>query len=374
MYNVQKELQDLRAKVKNAELAMQRDEKIRKLTQERDWFCKESLRLDSYSTSIKKELKFMEEKLQSVEEDRVWLEKQLKAAKKQNKLLRTELELHIEQATGASGAGNQLELADGMPRLALTQGSNQESGRAAQDSSASARRRMRGSASQGHLVGNGAYDASAAQPANSQGGIPRSKSTAAQLPVVKDASVFDAQVVDFSAGYASGERAASSSSSDKHTIRVLREQLQRERDQLRDLRASVISERTDRSELENFFLKCIEEVKKDVARRRLKAKLQSSKRSTRDDCMEPTERDLKAIRLQDMTPFDRKRVMDVLFDNEDVSTVLFDNIFGNKGAGQEATAVASPTESERASVGPPSMSPLRSSARLDLPSLLQSIS
>ena len=63
MYNVQKELQNLRSKVDEAELAMKKDAKIVGLQKERNWFRKEALRLDSFSTNIKKDLKFMREKL-----------------------------------------------------------------------------------------------------------------------------------------------------------------------------------------------------------------------------------------------------------------------------------------------------------------------
>ena len=79
MYNVQKELQNLRSKVDEAELAMKKDAKIVGLQKERNWFRKEALRLDGFATNIKKDLKFMREKLVTIEEDRNWLEKQLKA-------------------------------------------------------------------------------------------------------------------------------------------------------------------------------------------------------------------------------------------------------------------------------------------------------
>ncbi|KAF1313858.1 hypothetical protein FI667_g16947, partial [Globisporangium splendens] len=67
-------------------------EKIKKTEEERDWYCKEALRLDAFTTSMTRDLKHMKEKLEAIEEDRNWLEKQLKACKKQNKLLRAELD------------------------------------------------------------------------------------------------------------------------------------------------------------------------------------------------------------------------------------------------------------------------------------------
>jgi hypothetical protein len=95
MYNVQKELEDLRNKVKEAETSLQKNDKVHKLEEERTWYRKEALRLDGFTTSMKKELKYMKEKLESIEDDRNWLERQLKASKKQNKLLRAELEIRL---------------------------------------------------------------------------------------------------------------------------------------------------------------------------------------------------------------------------------------------------------------------------------------
>ena len=62
MYNVQKELNDLRAKVDEAELQMKKDSKIKKLEEERDWYRKEALRLDTHATAMKKDIKYMKEK------------------------------------------------------------------------------------------------------------------------------------------------------------------------------------------------------------------------------------------------------------------------------------------------------------------------
>jgi len=88
MFNVQKELHETKEKVQRNEMKENKSEKIKLLEEERDWYRKEALRLDTFTTNMKKDLKNMHEKLQSIEEDRDWLEKQLKASKKQNKLLR----------------------------------------------------------------------------------------------------------------------------------------------------------------------------------------------------------------------------------------------------------------------------------------------
>jgi cob(I)alamin adenosyltransferase len=88
MYNVQKELHEMREKMQRNETAENKTEKVKKIEEERDWYRKEALRLDAFTANMTKDLKYMKEKLESIEEDRNWLEKQLKACKKQNKLLR----------------------------------------------------------------------------------------------------------------------------------------------------------------------------------------------------------------------------------------------------------------------------------------------
>ncbi|ETV86231.1 hypothetical protein, variant [Aphanomyces astaci] len=99
MYNVQKELHDTKEKILRNETLENKSEKIKLLEEERDWYRKEALRLDTFTTNMKKDLKHMKEKLECIEEDRDWLEKQLKASKKQNKLLRAELEIRLANLT-----------------------------------------------------------------------------------------------------------------------------------------------------------------------------------------------------------------------------------------------------------------------------------
>ena len=110
MYNVQKELHDMREKMHRNETVENKTEKIKKIEEERDWYRKEALRLDAFTTAMTKDLKYMKDKLEAIEEDRTWLERQLKACKKQNKLLRAELDVRISangqaDAMGGEGGG-----------------------------------------------------------------------------------------------------------------------------------------------------------------------------------------------------------------------------------------------------------------------------
>lgn len=56
MFNVQKELQQLREKVKANELELKKNYKIRKLEEARDWFRSEALRLEKISQTMHKNL------------------------------------------------------------------------------------------------------------------------------------------------------------------------------------------------------------------------------------------------------------------------------------------------------------------------------
>jgi hypothetical protein len=98
MYTIQKELQALRAKADDAAIQLAKNEKIRALEAERDWYRGEALRLDGFCASLKSDVELMRDKLAAIEEDRAWLESQLKGSKRSNQLLRAELETSAADA------------------------------------------------------------------------------------------------------------------------------------------------------------------------------------------------------------------------------------------------------------------------------------
>lgn len=71
-----------------SETSAQKSEKMKKLESEQEWYRTEALRLDELVLSQSQELKLVREQLEALEEDRNWMERQLKSSKKQNKLLR----------------------------------------------------------------------------------------------------------------------------------------------------------------------------------------------------------------------------------------------------------------------------------------------
>lgn len=91
MYTVQRELQSLRAKADDAALQTAKSEKIRSLEAERNWYRGEALRLDQFCSALKADVSFMRDKLSALDEDRNWLDTQLKTVMRQNRALQTKL-------------------------------------------------------------------------------------------------------------------------------------------------------------------------------------------------------------------------------------------------------------------------------------------
>lgn len=84
MYNIQKEMRILKEKVSEDELKRKRDEELKSLEKERDWFRNEALRLDKLCKQHKRNLEIWKNKAQILEEDRKFMENQILIAKKHN--------------------------------------------------------------------------------------------------------------------------------------------------------------------------------------------------------------------------------------------------------------------------------------------------
>jgi hypothetical protein len=297
MYNVQKELQGLRAKVDESELELRKNQKIVALQKERDWYRSEALRLDTFATNIKKDLKFMRERLSTIDEDRNWLERQLKASKKQNKLLRAELEIRLS-ATPATTIS---------------------------------------SLSGGGGGGGGQHSSGFLPPARSQTATPRGGegSNRHQPPRSKS-------TVPGSKGSSSYRRR--SNNGDKEAT-LLREEVDRLTSKLKNTekkliraRAEKVNRQRQKSAMEDLFLRCVDTVKSQIQRRMPRGGLtygpngEAALRATDGGHTtrplgSPEERAEQSVALDQFTKVDRRQVVEELMMHDEVLAYLYDALF-----------------------------------------------
>lgn len=302
MYNVQKELHEMREKIRRNETVENKSEKIKKLEDERDWYRKEALRLDAFTTSMSKDLKAMKDKLEAIEEDRDWLEKQLKACKKQNKLLRAELDLR-NSSTGANsrfGTDN-----SSLPPFdaGITKPQRQISVSKASPSPHQQR-------STDNALGEGTA---------AEDGLPH---------LNLDGLMQSPTIVE--------EREEKL----KKKIRQLKRDLQQRSQELaiykQQQRYYGREEGCERSHLESLFIQCVESVKEEVSRRRNtvagagtleKLNKPSRQRTSMQEVKTRNQRVDAGPEFDDFTPADRVRLIERLLAHNEVLALLYGQLF-----------------------------------------------
>lgn len=240
---------------------------------------------------MKKDLKYMKEKLESIEDDRNWLERQLKAAKKQNKLLRAELEIRLSSNAGGQPQNHGSDtMGDSMTSPGMFP-----------------------------LVTSASQERGMGQP---MGGMGMQKGFARTAPA---ASMEE----DVERGY-------------QKEIRDLKKQLASSKRENGKLRASQVSQQTNKAALEEFFLRSIESVKRDIGRRRKKAAMQRAGMSSnlsgdsRNDMGMSVDGDMSMGKsgtnaLEQFTSTDRARVIERLLAQDEVLAFLYDHLFPAQG-------------------------------------------
>ena len=289
MYNIQKELQDLRAKVDEEELQMKKDAVLKQLQGEREWYRNEALRLDTFVTNMKKDIEYMKEKLENVEDDRNWLEKQLKTSKKQNKILKVKLQ--------ELGAAEEKDTSVVSPRSTV-RATHQPAKRA--PSSSARANGYRGSKPSSRQKSRG--KALPSDLADVRGDLPLPK----QLEELRDRN------------------------------RILKIKLDEEKLVVKQLRAEKVESGNKKGELEKFFVQCVDDVKKSVQRRKAAAATRGHSASnglpkmgrkagkkSREISLTP-----KPVHFSEVKSKDRVDVLHKFLATKGVLSFIFDSLFG----------------------------------------------
>lgn len=272
MYTVQKEFKELKQKADEEETKTRRDAKIQSLEKELDWFMHEALRLDELCKKHKKDLDKWKSKAEALEDDRQFLENSIKTAKRNNKSLRGAVEKAQTSAYSALVAADE-------------------------------------------SVSSGAGRGPPALPAAAQ-----------DVPALHDAAPLAIQD-----GHGATGSGLSRELEDRYQscVKKLKQQLETEQRLAAKLRAVSDRQFGEPSELESFFLDCVEHVKRDIGARRKQTSASQSqgKSRTRSDVEGSRVKTPPSVSLDDFTVSDRRKVVDHLLSSEQVLQFLYDKLF-----------------------------------------------
>jgi len=276
MYTVQKEFKELKQKADEEETKTRRDAKIQSLEKELDWFMHEALRLDELCKKHKKDLDKWKGKAEALEDDRQFLENSIKTAKRTNKSLRGAVEKAQTSAYSALVAAD---------------------------------------------------DAASRAVVPLPTGPPAVAQDVPQTPALEDGP--GALAIE-DGPTASG---LSRELEDRYQtcVKKLRQQLESEQRLAAKLRATSDRQFGEPSELEAFFVDCVEQVKQDVNDRRRQAHAATQQKARGRSDAAAAVMGAPAASLDDFTVSDRRKVVELLLSSEQVLQFLYDKLFPPTG-------------------------------------------
>merc|ERR1719434_340356 len=269
MYGVQRDIKTLRMKADQEEAKTREDTKIRALEEELDWFMVEALRLDELCKGYKREVDKWRAKAEALDEDRRFLEDQIKGSKRQNKILRAAAERARSSAYSAMMMKQRARAEDQ---------SCPENGDASVQPTGDVRSRPSSSG-----VSRGRTLALAVRQGHAAALVP----TGSSMPSVSSEMLPD--------GGGSEERYLDA-------IKHLRESLTREQHTVRMLQAARFNTHCKKSEMEELFLKCVDEARRDYM--------------TKKHLRKPVS--------------DKQQIFNAIVGNEDVLVSLYERLFPHR--------------------------------------------
>jgi len=282
MYNVQKEIRALKVKADLEEAKTREDSKIKELERELDWFMTEALRLDELCKGYKKEVDKWKSKAGALDEDRCFLEDQIKGAKRQNKILRAAAERAKSSAYSAILVARQKAEGD---RRAAQGGYPSTSALPIAPRPASADRQLpsRGSAA---------------------AGLREARSHTPDLHTGTLALRAEASPAEHAETVARGLLGSDAEERYIEAIQHLKDAIMREQNTIRMLQAARSTSYCQKSELEELFLKCVDEARRELVRNKHRVATQGKS--------------------------EKEQVMEAMLHNEDVLVCLYEKLFPHR--------------------------------------------
>ena len=265
MFQVYQQLNELKKRTDEQELKMKRDEQLNKLQSALEWFREEAVKLGDTCQFYKKECDKWKAKAESLEDDRKFLEFQLKAAKKQIKDLNSQLNRDQDQSVDPAGS----TVHDvSFPQITI--------------------------------------------PAKLE--LPNTSSANFLLQLAQKVNPQDPQYL------AEVERFMSNQEQKFHeALRHVQNTLDTERRKIKSANALKSSAIMEKSELEGLFLECVDEVRKEVMRRRAKSIMKTKYPLKTQSAVKE--------RKETFTPNDKRKILELLIANEQVLVFLYEKLF-----------------------------------------------
>lgn len=128
------------------------------------------------------------------------------------------------------------------------------------------------------------------------------------------------------------------------SIRELKMQTEREKNKVRKVQSEKVNQTTEKNELEGVFVDCIEEVRKDIMKRRLKNEIYNKKKfqqieKNSEEAREFEESLLKLaqlaksrIKVTDFTSRDKCNLLDLFVNNEKTLLKIYEALFPHRAA------------------------------------------
>lgn len=110
--------------------------------------------------------------------------------------------------------------------------------------------------------------------------------------------------------------------------------------------ADKVNENTEKNELEGLFVECIEEVRKDIMKRRLKNEIYNKKKFQQVDRNSEEAREFEEsllklaqlaksrVKLSDFTVRDKCNLLDLFVNNEKTLLKIYEALFPHRAPGQ----------------------------------------
>jgi hypothetical protein len=347
IYHVQKELQSWKDKVKEEEMGIKKDSQIRQFKNERDWFKDEALRLGNFTDRMKSDMEALKTKMQEIVEDRAWLRKQLKLAKKQSKFLSVEL----EQARSANGSAGVADAAAAHPEYAMgfalpdsgdDEATPSSSPRDAPFAASPAAVRAVPPTATSFASSTSAWG----RPGSSQEQRPGSSSAGAMS--ARTGTARTATAPSTAAAAAAGRHGGGAEGAVaegeaavllaryRRIVDQLRRKLEVERKQSQALRLQITNRTLQQQSLEELFVRCIDDARRGGGGRR-RAGAGHGKQSTKLPNIAPPGRAAQPlITKDDLTAADRGQVVKRLLADDQVLLFLYRAMFADASASASA--------------------------------------